>query len=240
MLESIKKVRCFNHLVENVCRPASHGRSANLFQIKKIMNAICQKCRKRNTCNTLCYPIENYVNQNSRPDHEKKYNDNIQILYHRKREKPFSSFLSNFYTDLDNLKIEELLSDQNRFPFSQFEPRLKQTKIFLMKLYGKTYQEISDYFDIEIDEVRKIYNACKERFLIALKLMDDRKKICNYAEAIVKRQEARTGSIPSMKKQFLLSKLFDLTPAEIGKMMGIKTQTVMTNLKDYSQKNQEL
>jgi DNA-binding CsgD family transcriptional regulator len=181
--------------------------------------------------------VEQFINQDGRPDLEKKFGNNLTILHHRKHEKPISSLLSAFENDLDKLKIEQLLSDQNSFPFSHFDERLKQTKIFLLKVHGKSYQEIAEYFETTTDEIQKIFNACKDRFIIALDCMDNRRKICSQAADIIKRQEAKTGSIPAMKKQFLLSKLFDLTPAEIGKMMGIKTSTVMTNLKDYSLKN---
>ena len=202
------------------------------------MNAICQKCRKRKTCTEPCAPVEMYINQDGRLDHEKKFNGNSLMLYHRKREKPISTILSNFNIDLDRIKIDEIMSDENRFPFSEFSPELLQTKIFLLRLYGISNQEIADYFNMKSHDVRNIFNACKDRFLIALKLMDDRKKICSHATAIVSRQEEKTGKIPSMKKQFLLSKLFDLTPREIGKILKIRTSTVMGNLKLFSEKNQ--
>jgi len=157
---------------------------------------------------------------------------NLIVLHHRRREVP----LSSLYRDR-KYRLEHLLSDKRARAFLGFNPELKQTKIvYLHLIRGIPFNDLAMMFDTTEEDIHKHYNTSKDRLLKALRLLDHREDLARKAEDVIRKGEQRTGVIPRMQRQFLLNKVFGLTPCEIGKMEGVKTSTVMGNIKDISNK----
>jgi hypothetical protein len=194
---------------------------------------LCKRCPHLQTCEVPCAPVEKFINQDGRPAYEKPAGDNLIVLHHRRREVPFSTCFSKE----DGYKLELLLSDQTAYAFLGFDPSLKQTKIvYLHLIKGHSFKDLAVMFDTTVEDIRKHYNTSKERLLKALRLLDHREGLARKAENVIKKGEERTGSIPRMQRQFLLNKIFGLTPGEIGKLEGVKTSTVMGNIKNIADK----
>jgi hypothetical protein len=103
---------------------------------------------------------------------------------------------------------------------------------------GLSFDDLAGMFDTTAADIRKHYNTSKERLLKALRLLDHREDLARKAENVIKKGEERTGSIPRMQRQFLLNKVFGLTPGEIGKLEGVATSTVMGNIQEYCRQDE--
>lgn len=106
------------------------------------MKGMCKKCKKRDTCKTLCKKAKDYVNQDQVPIMEGLVNINIE-----NREKDIDYDLCDPFDE--NLSSRIIKS------------RYTYAVIFLWK-DGKSTSEIAYHVPISISQIQRIIKSFKE------------------------------------------------------------------------------
>lgn len=134
------------------------------------------------------------------------------------------SVLSRRETDegqpvLTNIE-QTAFSTENKSPFAAFQPKLKETGIFVDRFFHKfSYKDLAVKYDTTASSSIKLYHHAVTRILEVVKALDSNadRKIDGY----LKRVQIRSGSIPKGQKWYLLNKLFGLRPSEIAEIEGL-------------------
>jgi hypothetical protein len=124
---------------------------------------------------------------------------------------------------------QKVFSTDAANPFSEFNPHLKQTGIFVDRFFnGLSYDDLAVKYDMTVDNAQSTYRNAMDRVLEILNLMESDKPLdlSHYR----KRMEERSGRIPKDQKYFLLNKLFGVMPSEIAEMEGLKGSSSVKQL----------
>jgi hypothetical protein len=97
-----------------------------------------------------------------------------------------------------------------------------QTGIFIDRFLNKwTFKDLAVKYDTTVEKARKVYQAALKRLQEEIEALDGREGPHNF-EPWKKMVEERSGSFPAGMRWFLLNKLFQMRPAEIARMEGVK------------------
>jgi hypothetical protein len=187
------------------------------------MKGVCEKCARREGCDTPCRPVELYLAQDNLTVFEKtgvgENGEEITIIFARSREIP-ESMLPKI-SDKTDEPIDVFTTEADS-PFAGFNPDLKQTGVFIDRFFNKwSYEDLAVKYDVTVEEARKIYHAAVKRLLDVMEALDGKEGTRNF-EPWKKMVEERSGSFPEGVRWFLLNKLFQMRPAEIARMEGVK------------------
>jgi hypothetical protein len=80
-----------------------------------------------------------------------------------------------------------------------------------------------------VEGVRAIYHAAVKRLLNVVEALDGKEGPRNF-EPWKKMVEERSGGFPAGRRWFLLNKLFQMRPAEIARMEGVKNPSAVWGL----------
>jgi hypothetical protein len=188
------------------------------------MKGVCEKCARREGCNTPCRPVELYLAQDNLAVFEKtgigENGEEITIIFARSREIRESELPR--ISHKTNEPIDSPFTTEADSPFANFNPDLKQTGIFIDRFFNKwSYEDLAVKYDTTVKEATKIYYAAVKRLQAVVEALDGKEGPHNI-EPWKKMVEERSGSFPKGVKWFLLNKLFQIRPAEIARMEGVK------------------
>lgn len=201
------------------------------------MKDICKNCRHCKTCRSPCRPIELYLAENNLSVFEKTFTnkdgEKVSIVFARSRETQ-QSMLSIGVDKAGDPRLStreaQAFSTENESPFASFEPKLKQTGIFIDRFFHNfSYKDLAVKYDISRDAAIKIYHAATKRLLEVLEALDGKKDLRNL-DHWKKQVDERSGSLPKGQKWFLLNKLFGFRPSEIAKMENLKGSSSVRQL----------
>ena len=161
------------------------------------------------------------VFENSYTDKDGK---KVSIVFSRSREMCFSG-LPEIDQDSD-----PAFSTDNDNPFASFNPKLKQTGIFVDRFFnGFNYEDLAEKYEIKKHTAVSMYSNAVKRILNVLKAMD-KANVVGKKEQYIKQTEERSGKYPKGQKWYLLNKLFGLRPSEIAEMEGMKNSSSVRSL----------
>jgi hypothetical protein len=133
-------------------------------------------------------------------------------------------------SDKTDEPIDPPFTSEAESPFAGFNPDLKQTGIFIDRFFNKwSYEDLAVKYDTTIEGARKIYQAAVKRLLNVVEARDGKEGPRNF-EPWKKMVEERSGSFPAGMRWFLLNKLFQMRPAEIARMEGVKNPSAVRGL----------
>jgi hypothetical protein len=159
----------------------------------KRIKDICPKCAKRETCKTTCYPVERYLRKENKIVLQRG-----GVLYPKTQEQHRSSLSSGddkAGNPRQSSKEAQAFSTENENPFRHYEPRFKQTSVFIKRFFAKwSYKDIAVYHDISTDAARKIYHAGVKKLVSVLIEMDKIDKMTD---------EERKRSAVARQKRYL-------------------------------------
>jgi DNA-directed RNA polymerase specialized sigma24 family protein len=189
---------------------------------------ICPKCSKYKTCKSPCYPVWQYLAEDNLSVFEKtvtkENGEKVSIIFARSREQQQSMLSIGVDKQGDprySTREQQAFSTETENPFASFNPRLKQTGIFIDRFFHKaSYDDLAFKYDVSKGAAVKIYYAATQKLRQVIETMDDPQKIRNF-EHWKKQVEERSGHMPKGQRWFLLNKLFGLRPSEIAEMEGL-------------------
>lgn len=195
------------------------------------MKGVCEKCARREGCNTPCRPVELYLAQDNLTVFEKtgvgENGEEITIIFARSREIP-ESMLPPISNKTDELI--DVFTTEAESPFAGFNPDLKQTGVFIDRFFNKwSYEDLAVKYDITVEAARNIYHAAVKRLLDVVEALDGKEGPRNF-EPWKKMVEERSGSFTAGMRWFLLNKLFQMRPAEISRMEGVKNPSAVRGM----------
>lgn len=164
---------------------------------------------------------------------EKRLRDGDILLYSRHREISETALKgkSNHAGERD-LNIAGIFSTEAESPFENFTPRLEQTKIFLARFFmRRSFKDMAVMFDTKEETLRSQYTEAVRKLKRAIKLIDDRQKYIFRVRTYLDNSSRHTGRLSNGQRWLLLSKVFGLTPVEIGKIDDVQPKTVRTAIK---------
>jgi hypothetical protein len=110
-------------------------------------------------------------------------------------------------------------------PWKEFNPQLKQTRIFIDHFFnGFSYEDLAVMFDESVQEISNTYNHAIERLLRLLEYLDRKKQVHHY-DTYIKKGEEQSKAFPKRIKVFLLYTVFGLMIPEICQLENIKHYT---------------
>jgi hypothetical protein len=153
---------------------------------------ICKKCIHRKFCKYPCYPVYLYLMKDNQIAPEKIIRDRTGkqtgiMLPNAKKETRESSL----HTDENNGTLANYclsaFSTETPSPWKEFNPQLKQTRIFIDHFFnGFSYEDLAVMFDESVQEISNTHNHAVERLLRLLKYLDRKKQIHHYGTYIKK------------------------------------------------------
>ena len=210
----------------NPCRPVCKTECPGP---KKTKADVCNKCVHFKTCKKPCRPVELYLAENNLTVFEKTAinarGEKVSILYARSREMQQSVLSIEVDKSGDprlSNKEQQAFTTENDKPFKSFEPKLKQTGIFVDRFFHNfSYKDLAVKYDMtEKNAISTFYNATN-RIITVIEAMDNGETLTKQVEFYKNRVKARTGDLPKGQKWYLLNKLFGLRPSEISELEGI-------------------
>jgi hypothetical protein len=139
------------------------------------MKDACAKCRKRKSCKTQCWPVEEFLKRDNLAVFEKGRGQEI-TLYPRSREEQRSSLSIGEDKAGDprrSSREAQAFSTENENPFNRFDANHKQTSVFIKRFFGRwDYQDIAEAHEISVDAARKLYYSAVQRLLAVIMEMD--------------------------------------------------------------------
>jgi hypothetical protein len=196
------------------------------------MKGVCEKCSRREGCETPCRPVELYIAQENLTVFEKtgigENGEEITIIFAQSKNFIRESELPQV-SDKTEEPIEVFTTEADS-PFASFNPDLKQTGIFIDRFFNKwTYEDLAVKYDTTVPGVRRLYHTAVKRLLDVVEALDGKEGPHNF-EPWKKMVEGRSGSFPAGVRWFLLNKLFQMRPAEIARMEGVKNPSAVRGL----------
>ena len=108
---------------------------------------------------------------------------------------------------------------------------MKQTGIFIDRFFhGWSYEDLAVKYDVSTEIAQSHYYNAVQRLQAVIEAMDGGKDSPHNFEPWKKMVEERSGSFPSGVKWFLLNKLFQMRPAEIARMEGVKNPSAVRGM----------
>ena len=193
---------------------------------------MCGKCKKRNTCSSLCAFAEKYTSQDGQV-FEQESEDSIMVAS-KWNETPVSTMKSNAMfdnQDMQNNFLESQFSTEGENPFSSFKPHHKKTAVFIHRFfYGWSFDDIAEKFGFkDKDAARSIYFGQARKLRMGLNLIDDRKKHQANAATAMKNSPVMQ-QLNNAQKDYLLYTVFQLTIDEIVKLTGRNKDTIRSGI----------
>ena len=197
---------------------------------------LCVKCRKKTGCKVPCAPVEAILSGDNPAIYERvDHRHDRTILYSSGdngkmvRESTTRGYARDKAV---HQKIDALFSTDSENPFADYNPKLKQTAIFIHRLLlGQSYEEIAGQFNTSVDNARKIYHKAHTRILKALDLCDKHQSIIDKAEYALKVGEQATGKLPKYVKWLLMAKCLGLSPHDIARIERTTQRVVSTKIR---------
>jgi len=192
--------------------------------LKPWMIDVCLQCRKRRTCKSICRPCEIFINQSGRPAREKNLDDKHTRLYHHK-EIPFSSLIpeEDRFSRGDYLN-DVFLSDVDQEDTQADDPALETTQtklIYYRVIKRESFADIAVRFGLkDAESARNSYNGAYQRLMEKLQAIEQRAKVVNHAENVIRKARERMGEIPKSHRWWLLFCIMGILPKEIAVMEG--------------------
>jgi hypothetical protein len=188
------------------------------------MQGVCEKCSHREGCKVPCRPVELYLAQDNLTVFEKtgigENGEEITIIFAQSDKFIRESELPQVSGKTG--EPIEVFTTEAESPFAGFNPDLKQTGIFIDRFFNKwSYKDLAVKYDTTVEGARKIYQAALKRLQAVIEALDGGKEAHNF-EPWKKMVEERSGSFPKGVRWYLLNKLFQMRPAEIARMEGVK------------------
>lgn len=189
------------------------------------MKGVCEKCARREGCDTPCRPVELYLAQENLTVFEKKAvgedGEEITIIYAQSRQ--IRECELPRISDETDQPIETPFSTEANSPFAGFNPDLKQTGVFIDRFFNKwSYEDLAVKYDTTAEGARKVYHVALSRLQAVVEALDGGKDSPHNFEPWKKMVEERSGGFPTGVKWYLLNKLLNMRPAEIARMEGVK------------------
>jgi hypothetical protein len=203
--------------------------------LEHLQKGICPKCSHYESCKTPCYPVQQALAEDNLTCYEKtitkKNGETVSLIFARSRETPETDLIHEFSdTGIPADKPQRVFSTANESPFASFNPRLKQTGIFVDRFFHKfSYEDLGVKYSMSPKDAVKVYHSGVKRVLAVLEHMDKGNAVQGF-DFWKEKVEERSGSLPKGQKWFLLNKLFGLRPSQIAEMEGIKGSSSVRQL----------
>ncbi len=187
---------------------------------------VCNKCTHYKTCKKPCKPVELYLAENNHV-FEKSYTDKngkrVKIVFSNYKVYPESVITQEYDKSgkPDNKRTQQAFSTENESALSSFEPGLKTTGVFRDRFFlGFSYEDLGVKYGISVESARKTYHHGEQRIYKLLKDLDSKKRDLSYWE---KMTSEKVKGMRQDVKIFLMHYVFELRPAEIQKLLNIKS-----------------
>jgi hypothetical protein len=140
------------------------------------MKGVCEKCSRREGCETPCRPVELCLAQDNLTVFEKtgvgENGEEITIIFARSREIP-ESMLPKISDKTDELI--DVFTTKAESPFAGFNPDLKRTGVFIDRFFNKwSYEDLAVKYDPTVKGARDLYHLAVKRLLDVVKALDGR------------------------------------------------------------------
>ena len=195
----------------------------------------CARCKKKTNCCIPCAFVESILSDGNPGIYERCDNRNgLTILYPVANDKEIreTTIRSAGRDKAYQHKVDGLFSTDSENPFASYQPKLRQTDVFILKvLLGYSYEEIAFRLDSTVDNVHKIYHKAKTRILKALDLLDQHQNALDMADHALKVNGEATGKLPKYQRWFLMNKALGLTPAQIAEIEGTTRRVVSPKIR---------
>jgi len=190
---------------------------------------ICPKCTHYKTCKKPCRPVELYLAENNLTVFEKNAinsrGEKVSIVFARSREMQQSTLSIGVDKRGDprlSNKEQQAFSTENDKPFRSFEPKLKQTGIFVDRFFHNfSYADLAKKYDMTEKNAKGTFHNSINRVLAVIEAMDSGEVPTKQVAFWKDKVKARTGEMPKGQKWYLLNKLFGLRPSEISELEGL-------------------
>ncbi len=195
---------------------------------------LCARCRKRDACNVPCAFVEKILKEGNAGIFEKidRKANAVMVYPANKKEVRESTMRAAARDKVGQQKIDAIFSTKSDNPFAHYDPKLRQTSVFIYKvLLGFNYQEIADIFEVTPENIRKIFHKAKRRILKALELCDQNQTRLDKIEHILSVNQEATGRLPKYQKWFLMNKLLGMSSSEIAEFDGTTSATVAAKIR---------
>jgi hypothetical protein len=189
------------------------------------MKGVCKKCFHREGCKTPCRPVEVYLAQDNLAIFEKtgvgENGEEITIIFAQSKKFIRECELPRISSNTD--EPVDVFTTEAESPFAGFNPDLKQTGIFIDRFfYGWSYEDLAVKYDVTVGVASSHYYNAVQRLRAVIEAMDGGKGSPRNFGPWKQMVEERSGSFPLGVKWFLLNKLFQMRPAEIARLEGVK------------------
>lgn len=190
-------------------------------------DAICARCRYRSTCKAPCAPVEAILSAGGNAKVKEIRQGGLVIVFPKGGREIHETVIRDLFGEDGQNAADLLFSTEAR---SAFRSELtgdgcsqKTTALFIDRFFGgMSYEGLSTKYGIEIGCVGSMLSNAKKRIFEVIAFLDKGKAICAHVEPKFK--------IKKSTQAFLLQHLFGLRPVDIGKVMGIGTNTVTMHL----------
>jgi hypothetical protein len=177
----------------------------------------------------LWIPVELYLAENNLTIFEKTAinarGEKISIVFSRSREMQQSTLSIGVDKSGDprlSSREQQAFSSENATPFKSFQPKLKQTGIFVDRFFNNfTYADLAKKYDMTEKNAKGTFHNSINRILAVIEAMDNGEAVTKQVAFYKNRVKARTGNLPKGQKWYLLNKLFGLRPSEISELEDI-------------------
>jgi hypothetical protein len=196
------------------------------------MKGVCERCSHWEICKTPCRPVELFLAQDNLAVYEKtavgKDGKKITIVFAHGREIQESA-LPPISAKTDE-PVDSPFTTETESPFASFNPSLKQTRVFIDRFFhGWSYEDLAVKYDVTVEVAQSHYYNAVQRLQAVVEALDGKDSICDF-EPWKKMVEERSGSFPAGMRWFLLNKLFQMRPAEIARMEGVKNPSAVRGM----------
>jgi len=117
---------------------------------------------------------------------------------------------------------QQASSSENATPFKSFQPKLKQTGIFVDRFFNNfTYADLAKKYDMTEKNAMRTFHNSINRILAVIEAMDNGETVTKQVGFWKDKVKARSVELPKGQKWYLLNKLFGLRPSEISELEGL-------------------
>ena len=172
----------------------------------------CDACDKRDECKTPCRAVKAHLWAGNRVM-ERHFDDRI-VCYPKRQEVHFS--------ELEDYQVEAF-SDDDVFPWSSGDFRLRKTTVFVERFFNKVpCKELAERFGVKENTIVSIYKQAVEQIEKLLDVLDSRK---------VGLKAMKPDRFTEDQKLFLLAHVFGFTQAELARMFKKDPNNVCQKVK---------
>lgn len=187
--------------------------------VAKEYKGICARCAHRNGCQTPCAPVQRELYVRGRP-REKVRGETVTVLS-KSREIQNSVLEAQIAAKLPSGDTTRggPLENATETIWAQFDfdPKTKRTGIFVDRFFARwSWGDIATRYDTTTKDARRVYYEAKARLFKIIQRMDRSTRLGNIAQI-----EKTSGRLDQKTRAFVLCKCLDLTPAEVGELLGV-------------------